>query len=122
MLKVIDEMMLSQPKYVRGKCDCEWWVRHLFNLDGIDLDSDVHKASKEFELVKPPYRIMDIAVFRNDGSLVDDRHVGVMINGREFTHFSEQLGIAKVEITRPEYEYRLSHVGRHRKYADQSEQ
>ena len=122
MLKVIDEMMLSRPKYVRGDKDCEWWLRHLFALDGVELEENVFAASKEFTLVEPPLQIMDVVVFRNDAretvsNLTEARHVGVMINDREFTHFSQELGIAKCEIARSVYAFSLSHAARHKKYA-----
>lgn len=121
LLKEIDEQMRKRVQY-GPNMDCQWWVRHLYRLDGFEFPESVYLASKEFVIVKGVPRIMDIVVFRNSGGkslkgLMTTRHVGVMIDEREFTHFSLVTGIAKHEIDRLIWSRALSHVARHRKYA-----
>jgi len=96
-----------------GFSNCEHYIRHLFRLWDIELDPDIFAARRDFDVVHGMPRFMDVAVFRGDRE--NQRHLGVMLDWRWFTHCSEATnGVARSEITRGDYRYSFLFFARHK--------
>ena len=105
--------------------DCKDFLVHAYKLVGVTLpenlySNDIGEASrKDFELVYPPYRAYDIAVFRSFTGEVR-RHVGIMLDSRWLVHFlvptieGAKGQVARGEITRDQFCNSLVHVGRYK--------
>jgi hypothetical protein len=124
ILSIIDSMIGPQRHvYYRleggdpesGFSNCEDWFRYLFRLREIEIAADLHEVRKDFKLVEGPAQFMDAVVFRGD--IAERRHVGIMLDARWFTHCNEDTnGVARDDITRPEWKFALSHMARHKAF------
>ena len=123
LAEIVDRMIRSRIPYREGGrdiatgIDCEGWLRFVYESDGIVLPEDIYEARHLFAIVARP-QLMDVAVFRSvKDSPIGNRHFGVMLNRRVFTHCSaESGGVAKCEISREPYAGAFMHFARHRKY------